>query len=413
MPVSSPSYFPPNRSNGSIVGITAGMGLTGARDFVGGKGAGNYLTVSDIIVIGDSALSAGTLAAPITDANAQYSVILGSQSGKAATTFTAIGTGPAVIIGGNSLPASADIANMIVVGCQNFPLISAAGGFEPASTIAIGNGIGASIPSGSYNTRNDILIGHGILPVLDDTVYGGSQQNIIIGHQACSTTTSPSPASFDFNVVIGNSAATPLKSNKNVIVGYACCNAYTGPNGNGFGVVAVGQGISLANNNRNTVIVGCQGSAIGGDRNVFIGTNVQAAAGAGSDNTLIGDATARTPNWGAMSGARCTFLGSNAGYEETLTNSDRFIAETYDGATLRALLYGIMGTGNLLIGNSTPAGQAGANRDFGGTGATNVLKLINGTPGNADPVGGGYFYATAGALHWVGSSGTDTTLANA
>lgn len=46
-----------------------------------------------------------------------------------------------------------------------------------------------------------------------------------------------------------------------------------------------------------------------------------------------------------------------------------------------------------------------------GAPARNVVPLPNGAAGNINPVGGGYFYVLNGALHWVGSAGTDTTIA--
>lgn len=46
-----------------------------------------------------------------------------------------------------------------------------------------------------------------------------------------------------------------------------------------------------------------------------------------------------------------------------------------------------------------------------GAAATNVVPLPNGAAGAINPVGGGYFYVLNGALHWVGSSGTDTVIA--
>ena len=81
---------------------------------------------------------------------------------------------------------------------------------------------------------------------------------------------------------------------------------------------------------------------------------------------------------------------------------DQFILETNVAAVHRALLYGNLNTGNLVVGKST----FGTDRDLQGT---NTLKIINGTAGAA-PVGGGYFYVLAGILHWVSSGGIDQTL---
>lgn len=414
MPVSSPSYFPPNRANGSVVGITAGTDTTGSRNFLAMTEAGNQSSVSDLIIIG---ANAGENA--IADANAQYSVLIGSKAGSQLNDFSGgASPGPAIVIGGNSLTQGLTGTSLILIGCNTFPLSTnpagSPGGGATGNSVVIGHDIGSGIAAGNFTTHEDVLIGNGILESLTDPTYGGSVANVIIGCGAVNSLVSPSPASFIGNVVIGFGAAQPLKSPYNVIIGNQACVNYSGPNGNGYGVVAIGGNADISTNAvRNVVMIGCQTALSGGDRTVMIGTNVEFAAGAGNDNTIIGDATIRTYNWGGIAGVGCTFLGSNAGYLEPTGNNARFIAEYCDGGTLYGLLYGIMGAGNLLIGNSTPTGQAGANRDFGGTTSTNVLKLLNGTVGNANPVGGGYFYVNSGALHWVGTSGTDTTLASA
>src|SRR5882672_899920 len=85
MPVSSPSYFPPERGNGSIVGITAGANTIGARQFLAGNSAGNNSQINDLIVIGWHAFNAGTVAVPITDATAAGTIVIGNN---AASTFT-------------------------------------------------------------------------------------------------------------------------------------------------------------------------------------------------------------------------------------------------------------------------------------------------------------------------------------
>lgn len=413
MPVSSPSYFPPNRANGSVVGITAGTNTTGSRNFLAMSQAGNKSTVSDLIIIGANAGENS-----ITDANAQYSVLIGTNAGSQFNTFSGSNIGPAIVIGGNSFTEGLTGSSLIAIGCSIFPAStnssSGSGGNFTGNSVIVGHGIGLNNPAGNYTTNQDVLIGNGIIGNLSDNIYGGSLRNVIIGFGAVGTVITPSPTGFNFNVVIGYAAAQPLKGANNVIIGASACGLYSGPNGNGFGVVAIGQGVDVTNNAvRNVVIIGCQ-AATGSERQVIIGTDAQCGGSVANDTTLLGDGSLRTFNWGALTGAGCIFLGSNAGYLEPLANANRFIVETYaGGATLNGLLYGVLGAGNLLIGNSVPTGQAGANRDFGGTTSTNVLKILNGTVGNANPIGGGYFYVNAGALHWVGTSGTDTTLAPA
>lgn len=42
-----------------------------------------------------------------------------------------------------------------------------------------------------------------------------------------------------------------------------------------------------------------------------------------------------------------------------------------------------------------------------------IVYLANGSPTGVNPAGGGFFYVVAGVLHWVGSGGSDTTIAPA
>ena len=109
MPVSTPSYFPAQRGNGSIIGITAGLNSTAARVFLAGNSAGVNLDTpasDDCIAIGDDALSAGT----ITDVNSRGSVVIGSQAARALTAFTANAPGPVVIVGYNAFAVSVGVA---------------------------------------------------------------------------------------------------------------------------------------------------------------------------------------------------------------------------------------------------------------------------------------------------------------
>ena len=409
MPVSSPSYFPPQRSADRIVGLNAGIGQTGNRVFLAGLSAGTYTTQSDLIVIGDEALSSGTASAPITDANSQYSIFLGSSAGKSLTTFSGLSAGPAIIIGGNSWNSTQTGSSVIAVGCNIFPSATnaagAAGGNYIGLSIFIGHGIGLNTPAGSYIARDTIIIGNRAAASINDPIYGHTS-NLIIGNEAMAGSSFANPSGVDFNVVIGNFAATALLSGSNVFIGDRAAQNYAGPLTNGLGAVCIGASSGFGNNNsaRNLICIGCQSVIAGGDRAVVVGTNISVDAAAGNDNTILGDNTLKTFNFGSMKGSRCILLGSNAGSGDTNTNSDRLIAETYDGATLRSLLYGVMGTGNLIVGNSAP----GTNRDMPGT---NILKLLAGTT-TGTPVGGGMFYV-AGAnndVHWVGSDGTDTNL---
>jgi len=103
------------------------------------------------------------------------------------------------------------------------------------------------------------------------------------------------------------------------------------------------------------------------------------------------------------------YVASLTGGAATLTgdaSNDTLIIGTDQGRFAYAALI----TGNVILGNSNAGGTL---LDFGTGGPTNVVKLINGSKASSNPVGGGYFYVAAGALHWVGSAGTDTVVAPA
>jgi hypothetical protein len=382
VPVSSPSYFPPNRSNGTIVGITAGQSTTGARNFLGGKSAGVFTTASDLIVIGDSALSAGTAAVPNNDANSQYSVIIGSKSAGALTGFTASdGNGPVVILGGNNLPLAPTMAN----------------------TVSIGANIAPSLASGFPNNKgNNVLVGNQILQLATNTLVT-LHENVILGALAYGSTASANSVSQ--NVIIGFSAVASINAagcGANVIIGaIACPSALNGLNACVY--IGQGAGANAASANQ-TVCVG-SGTDAGATaaRSVVVGSSSAPSAAGGGQNTILGS----NINWSAMNNG--ILIGYNAGSGVT-SGDGLFVLEANASGlgTGGAMFFGSLASGNLVIGNSANA----VNRDFG-VGATNVLKLLKGTKGGSTPVGGGYFYidTASGNLHWFGPSGTDTQLA--
>jgi len=67
------------------------------------------------------------------------------------------------------------------------------------------------------------------------------------------------------------------------------------------------------------------------------------------------------------------------------------------------MLLGDLAAGNLIIGNST----FGTDRDTQGT---NAVKLLNGTRGAGNPIGGGFFYVVGGLLRWFDSAGVESAL---
>jgi hypothetical protein len=136
-------------------------------------------------------------------------------------------------------------------------------------------------------------------------------------------------------------------------------------------------------------------------------------------NTLLGASTVAYGDFNTVIGARaavstattfggCVIIGALA--TDTVAGNGTFLIAAAQsaaggGSDVLALEFGNFLTGNLVLGNSSE----GTNRDLNGT---NTVKLLNGTK-TGNPIGGGYFYVSAGALHWVGSSGTDTVVAPA
>jgi hypothetical protein len=168
-----------------------------------------------------------------------------------------------------------------------------------------------------------------------------------------------------------------------------------------IGMASVG---SLQSNSNQNVMIGqgciMNGASATGNTGVGSGCSV----GGGSNSTVLG---ANANNNGNFQNA--IILGASA-LATAVASDGVFMVETVNGGVNRwSMLFGNMNSGALVVGKSSDA-----QRDINTVGGTNWLKIINGTKGGGgNPNGGGYFYASAGALHWVGSSGTDTTIAPA
>lgn len=383
MPITSPSYFPPSRANGSIIGITAGRLATGAACFLGGQSAGDNSTAPNCIVIGDNSGKGGLSGV----ANAlNGTIIVGAQSAQALVGASQL-AGAITLIGNNSLKLATTADNSVIIGHDILPLTSNAAG----------------------DISKSVLIGDGIW---SDAVSRGPGSSVIIGYKAQNTTGNvPSPN----NVIIGCFASqnTLASGPDNVLIGYSVkgSGATTASQQNvviGSGA-AVNTGGSACNGN---VIIGFQATAtsVAGGVGSNIGIGLGSSACAGTDlvggNVVIGTQASvgqsETTGLNVIIGHKAGTTGGVA-YLGALGNV--LVIETAP-VTPSALLYGSFASGNLVVGNSVQ----GTNRDL--PNLTNSLKLLNSTVTSVTaPVGGGYFYVAAGALHWVGSSGTDTQLA--
>ncbi len=384
--ISNPSYFTAERGINVVTGVDAGVGATGARLFLAGTGAGNYTAgLNNMVVIGAFSLAAGTFAAPITDANLTGSVIIGVESAEALTSSTSVGIGaPMTILGSNVLSTAVDFGGAVLIGqgiLQNY--VNVAAGRNTLGNVIIGNGscAGATGSLGSFNSLT--AIGQGVF------AGAGTQDTtgcVFIGYQAVGGLGPAGSGTSANHVAIGYQAGfTMTHGQANVLIGYAAASTIVTGQQN----VVIGASTNCPSTSTDNVVIGYAAGGSGGAFNGCILLGYEAGSAS------------------VVSAANQILIGQGAG--SLLSDvANQFSIDTYDGVTHRTLFWGDMGAGNLLVGNTAASVAA---HEFGGAGATNVLKLLNGTKGGSNPVGGGYFYCTAGALHYVGTSGTDTALA--
>jgi hypothetical protein len=401
MPVTSPSYFPPNRGTDQIVGITAGQSQTGARVFLAGQSAGAHSTISDFIAIGDAAASGVAV-----DAALSGTTVIGSKSlSTLANTSASLTTGaPVTALGFNIAPLATSLSGSVLIGdhvAAGFNGGVGAGALGIDSCVMIGSQVylypNAVVSQASSPTLS-VIIGYQAYQGIGAHNAGNGMaacaSNVVIGAQACAN--------------VGNAQATGTGITTAVVIG-AAAGAQMG-NSNGaqpFGDVVIGQAAAIDYvTGSNNVFIGAGNSTIGVSGNVSNNTAIgYGIKNIGNlNNTLLGSNIT-----GPGSGNQCIFIGAWAGRTQAGLVSNIFILETNISPNQRALFYGRLDTGSLIIGNST---EAAGNRDLASLGGTNLLKLLNGTVGGT-AAGGGYFYVSSGALHWKGSSGTDTTLAPA
>lgn len=402
MPVTSPSYFPPSRGTDQIVGITAGQSQTGARVFLAGQSAGAHSTISDFIAIGN--VAAGNA---ITDSNLSGTTVIGSKS--LATVTSGVGfnaSGPVVSIGYNNAPLANTLASSQLIGdniAPNFSGGTGGGALDIDACVMIGSQVyyyPDSTPSHASSPTLSVLIGYQAFRAAGAhrTPTGMAQcvSNVIIGAQAC--------------LNVGNAQSTGTGITSAVVIGAAAGSQM----GNGSGylptldvIIGAGAMSDYTNGSQNTFIGGGNSTVnVSGtvSNNVAIGYGITQVGNL--NNTLIGANII-----GPYAANQCIFIGASAGRTQAGGTSHVFILETNISPNQYALFYGRLDLGNLVIGNSL---DSGSTRDIGGAGGTNCLKLLNGTKFTAGALsGGGYFYVSSGALHWVGSGGTDTTLAGA
>jgi hypothetical protein len=389
VPVSTPSYFPPNRTNDQIIGINAGIHYVGARCFLAGQAAGNNSTVPDIIIIGDNSFSQG-----VTDQSLAGTVSIGSQS-------------LAALVTGND----SDLGAITAVGFN-----AGAGLVYACGNVIVGDNAMATSPGelGSLSEKN-VVIGSGA-----GRYIGGPGENaflnacVVIGYNAAAGGTEAGVAgTINECIIIGSNAATNVvsQSSSGVLDGAIIIGCNTAENislgaGESGGIIIIGHDCYGSVSPFYSVLIGHSSAISAGSYNTNVGFAITSQGT--SYNVGIGDHT----NCG---GANNVVIGSNAGAFEPPLNSN-LVIETGQSDIVgfnTRLLFGAFGQ----IGNLSPTGliigdssHALGNEDIQGR---NTVKIVNGIVGSVNPIGGGYFYVSDGALHWVGSSGTDTVLAGA
>lgn len=382
MPVSNPGYFGATRTTDRNVGLNAGQLQTGNRVFLAGLIAGRNSSINDFYVIGSGSAAGGW-----TDANADGAVVIGSNNLPATnpdfTTGAAGISGAPVLIGANILASIAAPTNL-------------------GGAVAIGVDIARQALGGiNGSVLKSVLIGNGVLQnnTLDNA---GNEDNVIIGHKAARRLT-PGVTQYVETTIIGSQSG-PQHSSGGTVNGTTVLGARAAQQVDGVNNVIIGRqaGNTLTTGTQNVVIG--QGAELGGAASTSVVVGSVTKPGASNDSVFLGASQST-----AFTGARIIAIGRGAA--KTATNaaaSDQLFIETDDaGGTRRTWLYG-SANGNLVVGNA-----AVADRDLGTIACTNGLKIPNGTRGAGNPANGGFFYALAGALHWVGSGGTDTVIAPA
>lgn len=389
MPVSTPSYFPPDRAGDQIIGITAGQNYLGARCFLGGQSAGNNATITDFIAIGDLVASAG-----ITNSAFDGITVIGSGA-------LAQFTGGTPNVGGTNTVYGFNAANALQFGTGNIVIgdYAAAGmigtqGVQSSSNVIIGSLACQGAANGAATDRID--------------------QCVIIGANACT----------------GYTSVTSMQPINSVLIGFNVCNQ-ANETITGCTIIGAGSGVTAGNGGtaQNMTVVGAGVTTGNAPNCTAVGANIvlqgshtvaigQGITNCGSAyNTLLGDTTKAAG--GLSDGSQFNvMIGCNAGQNEPAANSGNgvLIIEVggpNQGSDNARLIYGQFPTGSLHAG--LIFGQSGVNQgnEVIPAGSHNTISIPNGVAGGSGANVNGYFYVHLGALHWVGTSGTDTTLASA
>jgi hypothetical protein len=335
-------------------GPGAGAGATGNNSIFLGLNAGLNSAVNNIVVLGNNSLSGG-----LTDVGLAGTTIVG-QGNATALTGEDLAAGPVTIFGQNILPFKQFSNGSVMIGANIMDSAVSPGLGGVDNSVLIGDNIATA---NMLRINTSIGIGNG---VFDPGFAGSAISDIIaIGVNAMALASTAGEI-----VAIGSGAGGAITSGlRNVLIGFST--------------------VVPAAANDDTVI-GC---------NATIGSSaVQSIA--------IGSAVSCQNN-------RSIVIGNGAVSNGVAANDDQVLIETRIGVNHVTAFFCQMATnagatpcGNTILGFDTA-------RNLGGAPGTNMIKIPNGTAaGGAAITGGGYFYVSAGTLHWVDSGGNDTQLSN-
>ena len=361
-------------------GPKAGPGNVGNLTLFLGANAGQNNTQPNVIALGNGAAAAG-----LVGANLGGSIILGVNAAAALKNDSLNVPGPNVIIGQSALATSIDAGTNVVIGDH----------------------AGATFTSPDAQLSSiygNVLIGAQVM----NAVQGVAVESVILGYLAGQQTVPPFGATFG-------------SSKQNVTIG-AFANSQTDQSGtSGLVVIGYQAGQNLRNSSTSVVAIGATTAkdATTDTNSVYVGGGIlNPSGGATSFNTVIGDSARYSGKYNVTIGYLAytnisqnqagsvgnIVIGAGAGNALPLSAQNIFSLATDINGAQNYLLYGEIAKGNLYVGNS------GANLDIGGLGVTNGLKIFNGGRGAGNPVGGGFLYSNAGALHWVDTGGNDNLL---
>jgi hypothetical protein len=377
MPVSSPSYFPPNSSSDQVRGLNAGKLSTGSPLFLAGSEAGQNSTTNGLVIIGHLSGSGG-----IADVNLANTVIIGDLNAQALTTGDGTAAHPLTIVGSNNFSSVIKAGAMVAVGSNIFTAYTQPGSLQ--DVVCVGNNIFHQAGELGSNA-NLVVIGTDIGTASASVALGSSmiiatRMNTGSGTQVCN-----SCVIIGDNITAWTNLATSVLIGSNIVIN----TAQPGSS------VLIGVGVNMTGNNgtddRNVAIG--EGSTVNGVQSVVLGQGA------------ISPAT-------AAQNAGNVVIGCRAGTTLSVNSQSQFVLEQAQaslGANPTTLMYGTFTNGNLVVGNSAN----GTNRDFGGAPGTNLLKLLNGNQPTGTAIqGGGVFTVQGGILSWIDQNGIQTQISN-